>query len=355
MTHCNTYNSDVRNSWDVSGSFRDQIDLFDLNYFPDNKFLSVCDNLVLLDIKSDPAFIYRERQLSSNNSSTILQCVTPTVTVQTDNAQFGAANCVLANPCPDPPNCADLTTQYTGSGKDLRDRNQLLYAYAGWDWRSASDSSYYPAVQKGVDLLTVRNQQGDKRILAATQTALGNYSAAQTWRQQVSGSDAESQDFIQLYTMLINAGLAGRDLYHLTALDFAAVSGQLTHTTAGSEQVRVLDHILNRYYHPLRAETSAGGRAGDQPQGAKEAPAALIVYPNPFNDLVQFSAPIGALLTTLRITDISGKTVFEWKSMVGEAIVSWQTKVLTDGVFLYQGRLSNGERVYGKLLQLKTR
>lgn len=359
VTHCNTYNGDVQNSWDVSGSFKDQVNPSEPTYFPDNKFFSVCDNALLTDIKSDPSFSYYERvnPLPQSVDNTTLQCYTTTVSLIQGLGFPNSPNCVIEDPCPDPPNCTTLATKYNESGKELRYRNQLLRAYGIWDWSAAPDSNFLPPLQKGVTLLTGRNQQEDKRILAATHTALGNYSEAQTWLQQVSGTDAETQDFIQLYTMLIDAGLAGRDVYHLTAQDFASVSGQLPHTTATSEQVRALDHILNGRYHPLQAETSGGERSVSRPGGeeAKAPASALRVYPNPFNDFVRFEAPAGTTIVSLRITDIFGKSVHEWNDMAGEQALNWQAKPTTEGVFLYQCRLSNGETMQGKLLQLKAR
>lgn len=356
VTHCNTYNNDVQNSWDVSGTFANQIQVFDPTYFPDNKFFSVCDNALLTDIKSDASFSYYERvnPLPQGNDNTTLQCYTNNVTLIPGLGFPSGANCVIEDPCPNPPFCTELAEKYDESGKELRYRNQLLRAYGSWDWRADPDSNYLPAIQKGITLLAGRNQQEDKRILAATHTALGNYSEAQTWLQQVSGTDAETQDFVQLYTMLINAGLAGRDAYHLTAQDFASVSGQLTHTTAASEQVRALDHILNRQYHLLQAESSEGERSANLPisEEAKEPASALTVYPNPFNDLVRFEAPAGTTIIGLRISDISGKAVFDWSDTAGQRTLNWQTKAVMEGVFLYHCRLSNGETVQGKLLQM---
>lgn len=214
--------------------------------------------------------------------------------------------------------------------------------------------------QRGVVLGSTGWKFGDKTItdpINNVVNTVSNYAEAQTWLQQVSGTDAETQDFIQLYTMLIDAGLAGRDVYHLTAQDFASVSGQLPHTTATSEQVRALDHILNGRYHPLQAETSGGERSVSRPGGeeAKAPASALRVYPNPFNDFVRFEAPAGTTIVSLRITDIFGKSVHEWNDMAGEQALNWQAKPTTEGVFLYQCRLSNGETVRGKLLQLKSR
>jgi hypothetical protein len=162
---------------------------------------------------------------------------------------------------------------------------------------------------------------------------------------------------VAYYTVLINAGLAGRDVYHLTAQDFTSVSGQLTHTTATSEQVRALDHILNGIYHPLQAETSGGERNANRPasEEAKNPASAFTVYPNPFSDFVQFNAPVGTTIISLRVTDISGTEVFDWNDAAGEPVLNWQTKAATEGIFLYQCRLSNGETVQGKLLRLKAR
>ncbi|MEI6411298.1 MAG: T9SS type A sorting domain-containing protein [Bacteroidota bacterium] len=357
LTHCNTYNNDVQKSWNVSGSFRDQIDFLDPTYFPDNKFLSVCDNVALTDIKSDPSFSYYERVnlLPQGINNTTLQCYTTNVTRIPGTGLPSQAQCVIEDPCPDPPRCTTLATKYDGSSKDLRYRNQMLYAYNGWDWSTAPDSNYLPATQKGIALLTTRNQQADKRILAATQTALGNYASAQSWSQLVSGTDAESVDFIQLYNMLIAAGQNGRDVYHLNAQDFSAVSGQLTHTTAASEQVRVLDHILNKRYHPLHAEMASNGRY-EQQQPAEEAkttPGSFKVYPNPFSNVIQFVAPDGTNLIALRIYDIAGNTIYDWKEAKGSSTLSWENKRNSEGVYFYQAYLSSGKVMQGKLIQMK--
>lgn len=260
-------------------------------------------------------------------------------------------NCQIVDPCPNPPYCNQLMGLYTSSGNSLPYRNDLLNAYVRMLPSAVADSLYLPGTTRSISLLASRNQQEDKRILAATYASLGNYTTAQQYLQQVTGADTETQDFVAYYTALINAGLAGRDAYHLSASEFAQLAPLMTHNASVSENVKTLDHILNGVYHPLEAETGTGNR----PIGRSEEPkdvslSGFTVYPNPFSDEVNFIAPNGVFITALTITDISGKVVFERKYASNEQYAIWQASGIAEGILFYQCRISSGKIVHGKLI-----
>jgi len=356
QTHCNIYEGAVGDaSWAVMGAFPSQGNASPNVPKPDNKFLWDC-GAPLFDIRNAnaQAFSYFERGESSQNTNSILKCF-QNVSVFYDPNATGAPNCVIEDPCPNPPYCNNLLTLYTNSGNALPYRNDLLGAYVRMSPYAVADSLALPGTTRAISLLAGRNQQEDKRILAATYASLGNYNTAQQYLQQVTGSSTETQDFIAYYTVLINAGLAGRDAYHLTAAEFAQLSPLMVHNSTVAEQVKVLDHILNGVYHPLEAEGSTGGRPGERSEENKTAivETELTVFPNPFSNEVRFVAPAGASVKALVITDISGKIVFERKYTTGESLVVWQAVNIAKGILLYSCSISTGETVHGKLLHIK--
>ncbi len=354
QTHCNTYQGAVGDvSWDVRGVIANQQNPFSTSEFPDNKFIWVCGS-PLLDIGSVPSFTYKERKESQFNTNSILKCFTSTVSIPftTNDA---APNCAIEDPCPNPPYCNTLLGLYSSSGNALPYRNDLLGAYVRMSPYAVADSLYLPGTTRAISLLGGRNQQEDKRILTATYASLGNYTTAQQYLQQVSGATTETQDFIAYYTILISAGLAGRDAYHLTATEFSQLSPLMTHATTMAEQVKVLDHILNGVYHPLHAELGAGNRSGENSENA-DVPIVsmgLSVSPNPFSNEVRFVATEGVSVMALTITDISGKVIFERKFASSEPMIIWSASNLSDGILFYRCTLSNGLTAHGKLLYSK--
>ncbi len=357
QTHCNTYQGDVGDvSWSVKGALANQGNALNpLAPKPDNKFLWDCGS-PLLDINNSNAqpFSYFERLESPANTNSIVKC-TENVTIFYDVSDAGAPSCVIEDPCPNPPYCNTLATAYTNSGHALPYRNDMLNAYVRMPPTAVPDSLYLPGTTRGMDLLLARNQQEDKRILTATYASLGNYSAAQQFLQQVSGASAEDQDFIAYYSVLINAGLAGRDAYHLTASEFAQLAPLMTHSSTVADHVKVLDHVLNGIYHPLSAKPETGARPGnrDEPSTAPMVSKNLSVFPNPFSQDLRFVASDGVSITGLTITDISGKAIYARTFKDTETSVNWQPNSIADGVLLYRCILSNGETVHGKLLHSK--
>ncbi len=357
QTHCNTYQGDVGDvSWNVKGVLANQGNpLNPLTPKPDNKFLWDC-GAPLLDISNGNSqpFSYFERLESPSNTSSIVKC-TENVVVFFDNSDAGAANCVIEDPCPNPPNCYTLATAYTNSGHALPYRNDLLNAYVRMQPTAVPDSLSLPGTTRGIDLLLTRGQQEDKRILVATYTSLGNFSAAQQYLQQVSGASAETQDFIAYYAVLVNAGLAGRDAYHLTSSEFAQLAPLMANSSTVADQVKVLDHVLNGVYHPLSAESENSGRTGNREGDASSLSQSkkLLVFPNPFSEALRFAAPEGLSISMLTITDISGKHLYEQRFRKSESLVNWQPNDVPAGILLYRCVLSDGESVHGKLLYTK--
>ncbi|MFN0215631.1 MAG: T9SS type A sorting domain-containing protein, partial [Saprospiraceae bacterium] len=353
QTHCNTYQGAVGDvSWDVKGVLAFQGKPLEPNYYPDNRFLWECGGL-LLDIRSTTPFSYYERTESGNNTNSILKCFTPTVT-KVQGISDAAANCIIENPCPNPPYCEGLLANYNTSGYALPYRNELLNAYVRMSPTDVADSFYLPSTTRAITLLAYRNQQADKRMLTATYAALGNFTSANQYLQQVTGSDTETQDFVTFYTVLINAGLAGRDAYQLTAAEFTQLAPLMTHHSSVSGNVMALDHILNGVYHPLKVVMGTGGRPRERTE-EEGTPLALIselsVFPNPFSDEVQFLAPEGLMVTELRIMDVSGKLLFETNQAIESAV--WRSKDAPEGILFFRCSLSNGEIVYGKLFHSK--
>ncbi|MDX1913438.1 MAG: T9SS type A sorting domain-containing protein [Saprospiraceae bacterium] len=352
QTRCNTYQGAVGDvSWNVTGALANQIQVQDPAYFPDNKFLWDC-GAPLLDIESTSAFSYYERIESPLNTNTILKCFTPTVTKILGN-NAGPADCVIEDPCPNPPYCNSLLALYNNSGYALPYRNDLLNAYVRMYPDVVADSLYLPGTTRAISLLSSRNQQEDKRILTATYASLGNYTQAQQYLQQVTGATTETQDFIAYYTVIINAGLAGRDAYHLTAAEFAQLAPLMTHQSSVAENVKVLDHILNGVYHPLEAAAVTGGRPGSaRAEASEEMPTkeGLRVQPNPFDSEVRFFAPEGTNIRHLRLVDISGKQIFQQAFGESQPVLVLNTAALPQGVLFYECRLSDGSRLYGKIV-----
>jgi len=357
QTHCNTYQGAVGDaSWDVRGALANQINPFDASYFPDNKFLWDCGG-PLLDIRSTPSFSYYERTESQLNTSSILKCFSTTVT-KIPGSNTDAPNCLIEEACPNPPYCGDLTNTYNNSGHSLPYRNDLLHAYIRMSPGVVSDSLYLPGISRAITLLANRNQQADKQVLTATYTALENYSMAQQYLQQLPVVTPEMQDFVQFYSVLINAGLAGRDAYHLTTSEFGQLAPLMANNSAVSDQVKVLDHLLNGVYHPLAVEPNTAFRPGERTATETVSTFAipkLLVFPNPFGDVVSFVPADGVFVTGLAITEISGKVVFEQANIQIDAPILWQPKSISDGVLFYRCTLSNGETMHGKLYYSKNR
>ncbi|MDO8366651.1 MAG: T9SS type A sorting domain-containing protein [Saprospiraceae bacterium] len=354
QTHCNSYQGDVADvSWEVKGVLMAQGDPF-LSQYPDNRFVWTCVTPDLLDIRSVNPLSYFERTESANNTTSILKCTSPTVAIG-QGASNGAPDCVVEDPCPNPPYCEGLLVNYNASGYALPYRNDLLNAYVRMSPTAVADSLYLPSTTRAITLLAYRNQQADKRMLTATYAAVGNFSSANQYLQQVTGSDTETQDFVTFYTVLINAGLAGRDAYQLTAAEFAQLAPLMTHNSSASGNVKALDHILNGVYHPLKVLTGTGGRPSARTE-EESTPlwlnSGLSVFPNPFSDEVQFLAPEGNLITELRIMDVAGRLIF-FKNQISTSEFTWQSKDTPDGILFYQCRLSDGTITYGKLLHSK--
>jgi hypothetical protein len=312
----------------------------------------------LLDINSTAFFSYYERVQTAQNAGSILLCYSqPQVTRIEGLGQPFTPNCVIEDPCPNPPYCNSLLTLYNNSGYALPYRNDLLNAYVRMYPDVVTDSLYLPGTTRAVSLLSSRNQQEDKRILTATYASIGNYTQALQYLQQVTGATTEVQDFIAYYTVLINAGLGGRDAYQLTAAEFAQLAPLMTHQSSVAENVKILDHVLNGVYHPLEAEAGTGGRGGERSEASEEVPAkeGLRVQPNPFESEVGFFAPDGSLIQHLRLTDLSGKQVFQQSPGEGLPVMFLNTAALPQGVLFYECGLSDGRRLYGKIVHQRNR
>ena len=63
--------------------------------------------------------------------------------------------------------------------------------------------------------------------------------------------------------------------------------------------------------------------------------------------------PDGTHLIALRIYDIAGNTIFDWKDVKGDSTFSWENKHNSEGVYFYQAYLSSGKVMQGKLIQMK--
>ncbi|MDO8367587.1 MAG: T9SS type A sorting domain-containing protein, partial [Saprospiraceae bacterium] len=351
QTHCNTYQGGVGDvSWNVMGVFPDQASPFDASYFPDNSFVWDCGT-PLLDIRSNPTFTYYERKQTGQNSGSILLCYTePEVTKLEGEFQSPIPNCIIEDPCPNPPYCNSLMVKYNTSGSALPYRNELLNAYVRMSPDAVADSLYLPGTARAIALLTNRNQQEDKRILAATYASLGNYITAQQYLQQITGASTETLDFIAYYTVLINAGLAGRDAYHLTTAEFAQIAPLMTHNSTVAVNAKVLDHVLNGVYHPLEAESGTGGRPGGERSAETDetlTSEGLRVQPNPFESEVRFFAPEGTVIKTLSIIDVSGRVVYSERFGEGQSMLMVNTASMPQGVLFYQCQLSGGETLHG--------
>ncbi len=356
QTHCNTYQGTVGDaSWEVSGVLKDQRDPFDLNYYPDNRFIWDCSTVNnMLDIRSTTPFTYYERTESGANANTVLKCYTPIVMKIPGNSP-DPANCVIEDPCPNPPYCNSLLSIYGATNYALPNRNDLLNAYVRMSPSVVSDSLYLPAVTRAITLLTSRNQQADKRILVATYASIGDYTNAQQYLQQVTGADTETQDFVAYYTVLINGGLAGRDAYHLTSAEFGQLAPLMTHSTTVADQVKVLDHIVNGVYYPLKVDAGYGNRPGERSEtegSIAVSTSGVSVFPNPFSNEVRFVAPDGLLIDGISIMDISGRLLFE-RNQLSDSEFTWQPEGIPQGMLFYQCRLSNREVTHGKILYNK--
>ncbi len=352
QTHCNTYQGAVGDaSWDVRGALANQINPFDASYFPDNKFLWDCGG-PLLDIRSTPSFSYYERLQTAQNSGSILLCYSPTVTRIQGNLQSTTPNCLIEEACPNPPYCGDLTNTYNNSGHSLPYRNDLLHAYIRMSPGVVSDSLYLPGISRAVTLLASRNQQADKQVLTATYTALEDYTMAQQYLQQLPVATPEMQDFVQFYSVLINAGLAGRDAYHLTPSEFGLLAPLMANNSAVSDQVKVLDHLLNGVYHPLSVELNTAGRPDDRTAEIVDPHLVdrMVVMPNPFSDEIRFVAPVDKKITSICMMDISGRSLVSQKYELGEAIVLLHAGSMSEGVLFYTCQLSDGQTMHGKVI-----
>ncbi len=360
-TRCNVYNGLGETHWRVFDKLANQgIGPLSSQQQPDNQFYTECATdpsnpqppFNMLDIQNaGDVFTYFEKPPLAPNLPWIVMC-TENVNVVWSLPNNSGRNCLsVPPPCLDPP-CAAFYAQYVGDGKTLPQRNDLLTAYTRWDTRSLMDSTALTGINYSVSLLADRDQQVDRRALLATYTALGQYGDAQQRLNQVTGNDAETQDLLTYYGVLVNAGIAGRDIWHLNSSEQNQAFALAAHDTYAGGLAQALQHYYQGEYVPLVAKRlPVGNRSSSSSPLLAEQ---IKVFPNPFSQGITFEAGQSALIWQVVVRDATGKVVFEAvESSSGVPQVVWQPRNIPAGMYFYEAVDAQGKVYHGKLTRFQ--
>jgi len=156
---------------------------------------------------------------------------------------------------------------------------------------------------------------------------------------------------------LIQAGLAGNHWYTLPQSTLDNLLTYKSATTSVAENAKALDYYYNDVYSPLVPLDTIippapfqipPGSEIDVPETLKKAK----VYPNPFDQTVTFELTNDKPATIL-ITDLLGRTLWQYKVKEGERTITWTPENLNPGTYLYLIRSNDGQSQEGNLLFIK--
>ena len=200
--------------------------------------------------------------------------------------------------------------------------------------------------------------------------SVGNYTTAATTfagvksRAALYGEDnAEETSYGTLWTTLLSAASAGRDITHLNATDIAALDTSSTpvFTSNTAEQViqNITTTVLQHGPPILPNPCLVPILAGKHPRTQHTAPGTkntandidFAAYPNPTNSLVTFAWQMSSGSgITIMVKNILGEQVMYQQSPGLSGKIQWDTHNLATGIYIYHATDGNGHISTGKIV-----
>jgi hypothetical protein len=357
---CNTYDNILANSWRVlekkqgAGALADQGVLELGQPKADNRFIDPCIGTIQSDIFSSFAFNYFDK--AGNTDPADDNCVSSVVNffVIPDPSVDGCES-FFSEPCPILPCNTEERAIYEGSPKGIKDRNQLLRSFLHWDTYEIADTVELIELDSVINILANRIEEADKRLLVTAFLSNEQFSEANLAMTFVSGSDPESIDFMAYHDILIQAGLAGNPWYALPPSTLNNLLAFKNAETTVAENAKTLDYYYNGNYTPLiPLDTIIPPTPFIMPPGDEvvEQLEKTKIYPNPFDQMVTFELA-KEQLSTIVITDLLGRELWQYTIEKGERKITWRPNHLNPGTYLYLIRSVDGQSEEGKLLFIR--
>lgn len=226
----------------------------------------------------------------------------------------------------------------------LQARGEVLWAYN----KLGEIDSTVNSTDSIIAFLVAENDAASKRLLVATYYLAGQYEAAKNTLSELStdGSD-EMDNFIAYYTLLTNANIDGRNIFMLTADEWATMEQIAASNSSAAESAKgILTLVKGNYYDVYieRAANTGGiGKAGKitatAPENAKQnTNNALTVYPNPAQNSIFVKCNLNSITenTTVSLLDITGKIILTKKVNLTNEVLEIETQTLKDGFYFVQ-------------------
>lgn len=222
----------------------------------------------------------------------------------------------------------------------LQARGEVLWAYN----KMGEIDSTVNSTDSIIAFLTAQNDAASKRLLVATYYLAGQYEAAKNTLSELStdGSD-EMDNFIAYYTLLTNANIDGRNIFMLTADEWATMEQIAASNSSAAESAKgILTLVKGNYYDVyIERATSTGGLGktgkitATAPENAKQnTNNVLMVYPNPANNsiFVRLSNINTTEENVISLIDVIGKIVLTKKTN-NNGTIEIDTQNLSNGVY----------------------
>jgi hypothetical protein len=245
-----------------------------------------------------------------------------------------------------------LLATYNAS-RGLAERNKLIQ-YLLHQHPSDALTGSFSGLDSAINILKTRNQEEDRRLLAATYTAKGDWTKALTWLNRCDSLGGANQNWKLYYKTLITAGQAGRDIFRLTAAEYNTIQTLANlKPYAVAYAAQSLLYQAKEQYYPLVPENMVLPKYVEQAETDQKNDLVVKSYPNPFNSEITFQYNFSRDNVLFAITDIVGKTVFTAHLQERYGTTSWVPLNIPPGIYFYSFNSDQGIEAAGKIIYIK--
>jgi hypothetical protein len=258
-------------------------------------------------------------------------------------------------------NSANLTTVGLQDALDQKDyydremkisRGEMLWTYTTWEQLDSTVN----ATDSIIEFLINETDLDSRKLLVATYYSAGNYTNAIEVLNLIvnDGRDQanETTQFIQFYTLILNAAIDSRNIYQFGALEYHILETIAASNTAAAESAkgililvkeRNFDIYIERDTNNIELGKMAKATNMENINKVEQNNVVLNVYPNPSNSIVNISYTINELTenTTISLLDITGKQLFIQSINDKNGVILIDTFKLNSGFYFVH--LSNGK------------
>jgi hypothetical protein len=220
-------------------------------------------------------------------------------------------------------------------------RGEVLWAYTTWEQLDSTVN----ATDNIIEFLIDETDMDSRKLLVATYYSAGNYEQANAVLTQIINDQTdETTQFIEFYTLILNAAIGNRNIYQFEASEWNILETIAATNTAAAESAkgililvkeRNFDIYIERDTNNIELGKMAKATNVENTKVEQNNVNNLLVYPNPTTNsvFVKYQSTLLGAETTVSIIDITGKLLLNKKVTNTNGTIEIDTQNYSNGFY----------------------